>query len=68
MIHQMDVKTVFLNGILEDELYMKQPVGFIMPGNRHKMCKMIKSLYGLKQAPTQWHQKLDEVVLSSDFK
>ncbi|GJX20941.1 zinc finger, CCHC-type containing protein [Tanacetum coccineum] len=61
------VKTTFLNGDLEKEVYMKQPEGFIMPGNEHKVCKLIKSLYGLKQAPKQQHQKSDEVVLSSWF-
>ncbi|GKD12045.1 zinc finger, CCHC-type containing protein, partial [Tanacetum coccineum] len=67
VIHQMDVKTTFLNGDLEEEVYMKQPKGFVMPGNEHKVCKLVKSLYGLKQAPKQWHQKFDEVVLSSGF-
>ncbi|GJU15450.1 zinc finger, CCHC-type containing protein [Tanacetum coccineum] len=49
----MDVKTTFLNGDLEKEVYMKQPEGFVMPGNKHKVCKLVKSLYGLKQAPKQ---------------
>nr|GEX94061.1 zinc finger, CCHC-type [Tanacetum cinerariifolium] len=66
VIHQMDVKTTFLNGDLK-EVYMNQPEGFVMPGNEHKVCKLVKSLYGLKQAPKQWHQKFDEVVLSSGF-
>ncbi|GKC35041.1 zinc finger, CCHC-type containing protein [Tanacetum coccineum] len=66
VIHQMDVKIAFLNGDLE-EVYMKQPEGFLMLGNEHKVCKLVKSLYGLKQAPKQWHQKFDEVVLSSGF-
>nr|GEU32732.1 zinc finger, CCHC-type [Tanacetum cinerariifolium] len=57
VIHQMDVKTSFLNGDLEEKL----------PGNEHKVCKMVKSLYGLNQAPKQWHQKFDDVVLSSGF-
>ncbi|CAM8925854.1 unnamed protein product [Rhodiola kirilowii] len=47
---------------------MKQPEGFIMPGNENKVCKLVKSLYGLKQAPKQWHQKFDDVILSSGFK
>ncbi|KAL0312877.1 UNVERIFIED_CONTAM: Retrovirus-related Pol polyprotein from transposon TNT 1-94 [Sesamum radiatum] len=68
VIHQMDVKTAFLNGDLDEEVYMKQPEGFIMPGNEHKVCKLVKSLYGLKQAPKQWHQKFDEVVLSSGYR
>ncbi|GJR34329.1 zinc finger, CCHC-type containing protein [Tanacetum coccineum] len=63
----MDVKTTFLNGDLDEEVYMKQPKGFVMPSNEHKVCKLIKSLYGLKQAPKQWHQKLDKVVLLSGF-
>nr|GEU86579.1 zinc finger, CCHC-type [Tanacetum cinerariifolium] len=44
-----------------------QPKGFVMLGNEHKVCRLVKSLYGLKQAPKQWHQKFDEVVLSSGF-
>nr|GEY39794.1 zinc finger, CCHC-type [Tanacetum cinerariifolium] len=67
IIHQMDVKTAFLNEELEEEVYMNQPLGFIMPGNENKVCKLIKSLYGLKQAPEQWHQNFDEVVLSNGY-
>ncbi|GJW65330.1 zinc finger, CCHC-type containing protein [Tanacetum coccineum] len=67
VIHQMDVKIVFLNGDLDEEVYMKQLEGFVMLGNEHKVCKLVKWLYGLKQAPKQWHQKFDEVVLSSGF-
>ncbi|GJR52471.1 zinc finger, CCHC-type containing protein [Tanacetum coccineum] len=63
----MGVKKTFLNGELDKEVYMNQPQGFIMPGNENKVCKLIKSLYGLKQAPKQWHQKFDEVVLSSGY-
>nr|GEY05729.1 zinc finger, CCHC-type [Tanacetum cinerariifolium] len=46
---------------------MKQTEGFVMLGNEHKVCKLVKSLYGLKQAPKQLHQKFDEVVLLSGF-
>nr|GEW64990.1 zinc finger, CCHC-type [Tanacetum cinerariifolium] len=67
VIHQMDVKTTFLNGDLDEEVYTKQPEGFVMLGNEHKVCKLVKSLYRLKQAPKQWHQKFNEVVLSSGF-
>ena len=52
-IHQMDVKTAFLNGELEEEIYIEQPEGFVVPGKEKKVCKLIKSLYGLKQAPKQ---------------
>ena len=50
-IHQMDVKISFLNDELNDEIYMEQPKGFIVPGQEKKVCKLVKSLYGLKQAP-----------------
>ena len=52
-IHQMDVKTIFLNGDLEEEIYMLQPEGYITPGQEHKIFKLNKSLYSLKQAPKQ---------------
>nr|GEW14771.1 zinc finger, CCHC-type [Tanacetum cinerariifolium] len=67
IIHPMDVKTTFLNGKLEEEVYMNQPQGFIMPANENMVFKLIKSLYGLKQAPKQWHQKFDKVVLSNGY-
>ena len=67
-IHQMDVKTAFLNGDLEEEIYLEQPEGFIVPGQEQKVCRLIKSLYGLKQAPKQWHAKFDKVMLSNGFK
>ena len=48
MIHQMDVKTAFLNRDLNEETYIDQPEGFIIPRQEKKVCKLIKSLYGLK--------------------
>ena len=47
----MDVKMSFLNGDLVEEIYMEQPEGFVLQGNEHKVCRLVKSLYGLKQAP-----------------
>jgi hypothetical protein len=48
LIHQMDIKTAFLNGELEGEIYMTQPDGFVVKGQEDKVCKLQKSLYGLK--------------------
>ena len=50
-IHQMDVKTDFLNRDLKEEIYMDQPKGFVELGQESKVCKLTKSLHGLKQAP-----------------
>ena len=52
-IHQMHVKTAFLNGDLEEEIYIEQLEGFVVPEKENKVCKLVKSLYGLKQAPKQ---------------
>jgi hypothetical protein len=64
IIHQMDVKTAFLKGELEEEIYMDQPDGFVLKGEETKVCK---SLYGLKQAPKQWHKKFDRTLTSVGF-
>ena len=66
-IHQMDVKKDFLNGDLNEEIYMDQPEGFISLGQEKKVCRLVKSLYGLKQTPKQWHGKFDKVMMSNGF-
>ena len=67
IVHQMDVKTAFLNGELEEEIYMEQPDGFVVKGEERKVCKLLKSLYGLKQAPKQWHEKFDRTLTPAGF-
>jgi hypothetical protein len=51
LVHQMNIKTIFLNGELEEEICMTQPDGFLVKGQHDKVCKLVKSLYSLKQAP-----------------
>jgi hypothetical protein len=63
----MDVKTTFLNGELEEEIYMDQPEGFVVKSQQGMVCKLVKSLYGLKQAPKQWHDKFDRSLTSVGF-
>jgi hypothetical protein len=57
-IHQVDIKTAFLNGDLEEEVYVTQPPGF-ENGDPRVVCRLNKALYGLKQSPRAWHKKLD---------
>jgi hypothetical protein len=65
LVHQMDVKTTFLNGELDEEIYMEQPSGFVANGQEGMVCKLLKSLYGLKQAPKQWHEKYYRTLTSA---
>ena len=67
-LFQMDVKTAFLHGDLDEELYMKQPRGYVIPGKEKQVCKLKRSLYGLKQAPRQWYKKFDAFMLKHAFK
>ena len=67
LVHQMDVKTAFLNGELDEEIYMEQPDGFLLEGQEKKVCKLLKSLYGLKQAPKQWHEKFERTLTYVGF-
>jgi hypothetical protein len=66
-LQQMDVKTTFLNGDLEEEVYMKQPEGFPSSDGEPLVCKLKKSLYGLKQASRQWYLKFHNVISSFGF-
>ena len=58
-IHQMDVKTAFLNGFIEEEVYIEQPQGFKVLERESHVCLMRKALYGLKQAPRAWYSRIE---------
>jgi hypothetical protein len=61
-IWQMDVKTAFLNGFLEEEMYMMQPEGFVDLKGADKVCKLQRSIYGLVQASRSWNTRFDKVI------
>ncbi|KAK8662705.1 hypothetical protein V6N13_024596 [Hibiscus sabdariffa] len=66
-IWQMDVKTAFLNGNLEEDVYMTQPEGFVAPENARKVCKLQRSIYGLKQASRSWNLRFNEAIQEFGF-
>lgn len=59
---QMDVKSVFLNGNLSEDVYVEQPDGFVLSKKLDYVCKLKKALYGLKQAPRAWYDRLDKYL------
>ncbi|KAL0315058.1 UNVERIFIED_CONTAM: Retrovirus-related Pol polyprotein from transposon RE2 [Sesamum calycinum] len=63
----MDVTTAFLNGFVEEEIYMDQPEGFMVVGEEHKVYHLQRSIYGLKQASRSWNICFDEVIRGYDF-
>jgi hypothetical protein len=66
-LHQIDVKTAFLTGDLQDSVYIVQPEGFVIEGKEYMGCRLKKSIYGLKQASRQWYLKFDEVIKKFGF-
>ncbi|KAE8666818.1 hypothetical protein F3Y22_tig00112491pilonHSYRG00346 [Hibiscus syriacus] len=66
-IFQLDVKSAFLNGYLQEEIYVEQPEGFEVDGEVNKVYLLKKALYGLKQAPRAWYARIDEHLLSLGF-
>ncbi|KAG8480615.1 hypothetical protein CXB51_024767 [Gossypium anomalum] len=67
-LKQLDVKTAFLHGELEEDIYMQQPEGFTVSEKKDYVCLLKKSLYGLKQSPRQWYKRFDSFMTSHDFK
>ena len=67
LIHQMDVMTAFLNGNLEEEIYMHQPEGYIKKGNEGLVCMLNISIYGLKQS-SRWNTAFNEYMKLLEFK
>lgn len=67
-IDHLDVQTAFLNGDLQEEIFMQQPEGFICPGNENKVYRLRKAVYGLKQASRSWYQKVKDVLLTLGYR
>lgn len=66
-VFQMDMKSAFLNGDLEEEVYIEQPDGFILGNDPNLVCRLKKALYGLKQAPRAWYYRLDKYLHQQGF-
>ena len=66
-LHQLDVKSAFLNGVLEEEVYVEQPEGFIVKGAEKKVYRLKKALYGLQQAPHAWNARIDGYLEKKGF-
>nr|GEV53007.1 putative ribonuclease H-like domain-containing protein [Tanacetum cinerariifolium] len=67
MVYQMDVKSAFLYGTIEEEVYVYQPLGFKDPDHPDKVYKVVKVLYGLHQAPRAWSETLANYLLENGF-
>ncbi|KAM2792749.1 hypothetical protein PS2_004362 [Malus domestica] len=66
-IYQLDVKSAFLNGVLEEEMYVEQLEGFQVQGEEEKVYRLNKALYGLKQAPRAWNSRIDNYLHQNGF-
>ena len=66
-LHQMDVKTTFLHGVIKEEVYVEQPLGFkVQDGDTH-VCRLKKALYGFKEAPRAWYERIDSYLMKLGF-
>lgn len=66
-VHQLDIKTAFLNGDLEEEIFMKQPPGYQLSEYPDQVCRLNRSIYGLKQSPRAWRQKMASTLAELGF-
>ena len=66
-VYEMDVKSTFLNGYLEEEVYVEQPQGYEVPGQENKVYMLKKALYGLKQASRAWYNQIDSYLTKNGF-
>ncbi|CAL8174550.1 unnamed protein product [Prunus armeniaca] len=66
-VYQLDVKSAFLNGELEEEVYVEQPQGYVEKGREDKVYRLRKALYGLKQVPRAWNNKIDQYFQQNGF-
>jgi hypothetical protein len=67
-VHHMDVRSAFLNGELQEQVFVAQPPGFVVAGQEQKVLRLVKALYGLRQAPRAWYAKLDSSLDSLGFR
>ena len=66
-IHKLDVKSAFLNGFVDEEIYVEQPDGVVAPGKEDYVYFLRKTLYGLKQAPRAWYETMDKHLTKLGF-
>ena len=66
-LDQMDVKTIFLHGVIKETIYLKQPEGFEDKDKKDHLCLLKRALYGLKQSPKQWNKCFDEFMMEIGF-
>ena len=67
-VHQMDVKTAFLQGSIDAEIFKQQPVGYVNKDRPDHVCRLRRSIYGLKQAAQCWNEEIDTFLLSNGYK